>query len=124
MPATHLISVDLPAPLSPTSAITSPARTSKSAPSRAKTAPKCFSIWRSSRIGVASFTGRFLPRRSARRPGAPHRRFLLAVLLVLALADLVLRQEPVLEQELVVALGDPDRRQQDRRRPADLAVRL
>ena len=30
IPATHLISVDLPAPLSPTSAITSPARTSKS----------------------------------------------------------------------------------------------
>ena len=30
IPATHLISVDLPAPLSPTSAITSPGRTSKS----------------------------------------------------------------------------------------------
>ena len=29
IPATHLISVDLPAPLSPTSAVTSPLRTSK-----------------------------------------------------------------------------------------------
>ena len=40
MPATHLISVDLPAPLSPTSAMTSPARTSKSTSVSACTEPK------------------------------------------------------------------------------------
>src|SRR2546430_4564704 len=120
MPATHLISVDLPAPLSPTSAITSPARTSKSAPSRAKTAPKCFSIWRSSRIGVASFTGRFLPRRSARRPGAPHRRILLLVLFLPALANPVPRQETALVTALVVAHRAPHPRPHDPRRPAPL----
>src|SRR5204862_8109177 len=40
VPAIALISVDLPAPLSPTSATTSPASTSKSTPVRASTAPK------------------------------------------------------------------------------------
>src|SRR3954453_11809461 len=40
MPATHLISVDLPAPLSPTSAITCPASAWKLTPLRAWTAPK------------------------------------------------------------------------------------
>jgi len=39
-PLMHLISVDLPAPLSPRSASTSPRRTSRSTPSRAVTAPK------------------------------------------------------------------------------------
>jgi len=39
VPAMHLTSVDLPAPLSPTSAITSPARTSKSTSSSAWTDP-------------------------------------------------------------------------------------
>src|SRR6266487_4542680 len=58
MPATHLISVDLPAPLSPTSAITSPGRTSKSASARACTGPNAFETPRSSRIGVSvSATG-------------------------------------------------------------------
>ena len=40
MPATHLIIVDLPAPLSPTSAVTSPARATRSTPRSACTAPK------------------------------------------------------------------------------------
>src|SRR4051812_9359440 len=40
MPEMALISVDLPAPLSPTSATTSPAPTSKSTSVRASTAPK------------------------------------------------------------------------------------
>ena len=44
MPATHLISVDFPAPLSPTSAITSPARTSKSTSVSAWTEPKLFEM--------------------------------------------------------------------------------
>ena len=52
MPATHLIRVDLPAPLSPTSAITSPGRTSKSTSLSAWTEPKLFEIPWSSRSGV------------------------------------------------------------------------
>src|SRR5215207_1731748 len=40
MPATHLINVLLPAPLSPTRAVTSPARTSRSTSRRTWTAPK------------------------------------------------------------------------------------
>src|SRR6185437_1962800 len=47
MPATHLTSVDLPAPLSPTSAVTSPARTVKSTPCSTCTGPKCLSTPRS-----------------------------------------------------------------------------
>ena len=54
MPATHLISVDLPAPLSPTSAITSPARTSKSTSVSACTEPKLFEMPRSSSSGGRS----------------------------------------------------------------------
>ena len=53
MPAMHLISVDLPAPLSPTSAMTSPARTSKSTSVSASTEPKLLRIPRASSIGVA-----------------------------------------------------------------------
>src|SRR5207248_10931484 len=60
IPALHLISVDFPAPLSPTSAITSPARTSKSTPLRASTEPKLLNISRSSSVGGEdSFTPRF-----------------------------------------------------------------
>jgi hypothetical protein len=40
IPATHLTSVDLPAPLSPTSAVTSPARTDRSTSCSTWTAPK------------------------------------------------------------------------------------
>src|SRR3954451_17542414 len=53
MPAMHLISVDLPAPLSPTSAIVSPARTSKSTSFSAWTEPNDFETFRSSRSGVS-----------------------------------------------------------------------
>ena len=49
----HLISVDLPAPLSPTSAITSPLRTSKSTSVRACTDPNDFVMSRSWRSGVS-----------------------------------------------------------------------
>src|ERR1044071_5573818 len=53
MPAMHLISVDLPAPLSPTSAMTSPGATWKSTWYRACTAPKLFDTPRNSRIGLS-----------------------------------------------------------------------
>src|SRR5436190_9912228 len=123
MPATHLISVDLPAPLSPTSAITSPSRTSKSTACSAWTDPKLLETAWSSRVGAGvSFTGGFY-----HGGGAPWERLhreglLLAVLRVLAVADLAPLQEAFLEEQLVVRLRDPDRRQQDRLRAADLAV--
>ena len=49
----HLISVDLPAPLSPTSAMTSPCRTSKSTSVSACTDPNDFVMFRSWRSGVS-----------------------------------------------------------------------
>src|SRR5689334_18757758 len=53
-PASTCTSVDLPAPLWPTSPRHSPAATSKSTPSRARTAPKCFSTPRSSTMRGAT----------------------------------------------------------------------
>src|SRR5919202_2735343 len=115
----HLISVDLPAPLSPTSAITSPSRTSKSTSWSACTEPKLFETSRSSRVGGFAFTRVFYKRWGALE-GTPHRvDRLLAVLLVLPVADLAALQEAFLEEELVVRLRDPDRRQQDRLRAAE-----
>src|SRR5437762_1116435 len=115
------MSVDLPAPLSPTSAITSPSRTSKSTSCKASTEPKCFETPRSSRVGaVVVFTGGLYHGRGARN-GAPRPdKVLLAVLRVLPDADLAPLQELVLEEELVIRLRDPHRSQQDRRRAADL----
>src|SRR5579884_1276381 len=128
MPAMHLISVDLPAPLSPTSAITSPERTSKSTSWSACTDPNAFETPRTSSVGASAMScvpttvvdGR---RGAAKTPRLPSP-VLLAVLRVLPDADLAALHEALLEEELVVALRDPDRRQQDRRRSADLAVRL
>src|SRR6478735_7483809 len=54
MPAMHLINVDLPAPLSPTRAITSPSRTSKSTASSARTWPKLFDTALVSSVGVST----------------------------------------------------------------------
>src|SRR5947209_8296877 len=129
MPATHLISVDLPAPLSPTSAITSPARTSKSTSSSACTDPKVFVIPRSSSGGAGVAMGRdaSLERDGVDCATPSLRVFLAAVLRVLAHADLALLERPVLEQNLVAVgpglrLREPDGLQQDRLRPADLAV--
>src|SRR2546423_7872759 len=100
MPATHLISVDLPAPLSPTSAITSPRRTSKSASASACTGPNAFETPRSSRMGVSVSATRVLYHGGDAPKGASGRvRSLLAVLLELALADVALLQEAVLEEE-------------------------
>src|SRR5438034_3053694 len=95
IPATHLISVDLPAPLSPTSAITSPSRTSKFTPSSACTAPKLFDTSRSSSVGAAvSFTRGFYHGGGAARGASAAVVLLLAVLRVLAVTDLAPLQEP------------------------------
>ena len=51
-PAMILTSVDLPAPLSPTSATISPVYTSRSTCSRATTPPKVLRIPRMARVGV------------------------------------------------------------------------
>src|ERR687884_374370 len=116
------MSVDLPAPLSPTSAITSPSETSKFTASSACTAPKLFETSRSSRVGRVAFTRLFYNGGGAPEE-APHRvDRLLAVLRVLAVADLAALQEAFLEEQLVVRLRDPDRGEQDRLRAADLAV--
>src|SRR5206468_11625909 len=64
----HLIRVDLPAPLSPTRAITSPSRTSKSTSVSACTEPNDLErprIWRSD----VSLRADFLPHNRWRRPG-------------------------------------------------------
>src|SRR2546423_5946269 len=66
MPAMHLIRVDLPAPLSPTSAITSPCRTSRSTSVSAWTEPNDFETPRSSRRGW-SLTPRFISHEDGRR---------------------------------------------------------
>ncbi len=76
MPAMHLISVDLPAPLSPTSAITSPFRTSKSTSVSACTEPNDLETPRSSRRSWSLTKGAGRSRRvvSYHRTdgGAPH----------------------------------------------------
>src|SRR5919206_3078640 len=123
MPATHLISVDLPAPLSPTSAMTSPSRTAKSTSCNACTDPKCFETPWSSSVGEVSVTEAPFYHGGGAPSERPQREsFLLAVLLVDPVADLALLQKPFLEEELVVLLRDPHRRQQDRVRAADLPV--
>src|SRR5256885_10374710 len=122
MPATHLTSVDFPAPLSPTRAMTSPVRTSKSTPRRACTAPKRLCTPRSSSSGCSLTSPGPLLCRFGRRgaAGAPLRssRGLLdprrgAVLRVLALADVARLQEAVLDDGVLdVGLGDRDRGQE------------
>src|SRR3954465_4909935 len=57
MPLMHLTSVDLPAPLSPTSAVTSPGKTESPTSCRTWTGPKLLSIPRNSRRGVAATGG-------------------------------------------------------------------
>ena len=75
IPAMHLISVDLPAPLSPTRAMTSPGETWKSTSKRAWTAPKLFETPRSSRTGVSVTLSSLLLREcgpgARRAPGEP-----------------------------------------------------
>src|SRR3954468_16952571 len=57
MPLTHLTRVDLPAPWSPTGAVTSSVYTSSPTSCRTWTGPKLLSIPRSSRRGVAATDG-------------------------------------------------------------------
>src|SRR3954469_16803291 len=124
MPATLLTSVDLPAPLSPTRAMTSPERTSKSTPRRACTAPNRLCTPRSSSSGVSlnvsppplqAHEGRRAERRPSDRVSWLREPSGSAVLLVLALADVAGLQEPVLDDGVLdVVLGDRQRGQQDR----------
>src|SRR4051812_27491288 len=122
MPASDLISVDLPAPLSPTRAMTSPSLTSKSTSSSAFTEPKLFETPRSWRVGlsVMEVRGHYGTGASdaCARPECDSQG--LAVLLVLALADLRLLDEPVRVEQGHVRLRDPRRGQEHRRRTADL----
>src|SRR3954471_15425283 len=104
MPAMVLTRVDFPAPLSPTSAMTSPVRTSKSTSASAWTDPNDFVIPRSSKVGVSVTVSRFLPQRigggarEAPPPTVTAVSFgLLAELRELADADVGLLEELVLE---------------------------
>src|SRR6266540_3860000 len=120
MPATHLTRVDLPAPLSPTSAMTSPSRTSKSTSVSACTDPNDFEIPRSWRIGVSLTLSVFPTTKPveapARAPPPVSVLFsLLAELRELADADVALLYELVLEKSRVVGLGDREHPQPDGR---------
>src|SRR5437763_16196453 len=112
MPATHLIRVDLPAPLSLTSAITSPSRTSKSTSVSAWTEPNDLEIARSSSSGVSFTVAAFLPQCRVEAPAkAPPPRLtarLLAELRELPDADVALLEELVREEPRVVGLRDRD----------------
>src|ERR671911_282616 len=121
MPAMHLISVDLPAPLSPTRAMTSPRETWKSTSNSAWTAPKLFETPCSSRTGVSVTCVSSRPERTGGAPGGapPDHSLLQADLLALggelAGTDLlhlgVIRLPGVLGD---VVLGDRDRVEQHR----------
>src|SRR4029077_15154743 len=120
VPAMHLISVDLPAPLSPTSAITSPFRTSKATSVSACTDPNDFVMLRSSRSGASvtvavSYHKTSGGARSGRLPLVTASADRLAVLLELADADVALLDELVLVELAHVGLGDPGDRKRHRR---------
>src|SRR4029077_884142 len=124
VPATHLISVDLPAPLSPTSAITSPLRTSKSTSVSACTDPNDFVMlrsWRSGVSGMFTVAVSYHKTSGGARSGRLHlvtaSADRLAVLLVLADADLALLDEPVRVEPVDVGLRDPGDRKRHRRHP-------
>src|SRR5918999_1194446 len=105
IPAMHLISVDLPAPLSPTSAITSPFDTWKSTSNSAWTAPKLLETPTSSRTGVSvTFVSPPSPTADpgAPRAGRPRDSLLKADLLGLVVPG-------VLDARRVLALGQRDR---------------
>src|SRR5919206_1936066 len=131
MPAMTLTRVDLPAPLSPTSATTSPAWTPKSTSSSARTGPKLLLTPSRARTGVSAFMVQdsFPPSAAAGDAGAPPAgpsslldAGLLARRGVLAGAYLLGRPERVLHDGVVdVALGHRDRGQ-DHRRHLLLAV--
>src|SRR5690349_1946662 len=109
MPAMALMSVDLPAPLSPTSATTSPAWTAKSTSVRASTAPNRLVTPLSSRSGVAM---------SLLNP------VLRAGRLVGAGADVGGLPEAVLDDGVLDLVGGHRQHRQLDRRDVDLAVVL
>src|SRR5690349_10242368 len=118
MPAMHLMSVDLPAPLSPTRAMTSPVRTSKSTSVNACTDPNVFVRSRISRSGVSLTSGRPYEGRAVeacREHASTLFGCLLAVLLVRPGAHLAPLQELVREEPGVVRLGDRGHRDEVRR---------
>src|SRR5689334_20612391 len=129
MPAIDLIIVDLPAPLSPTSAMTSPASTWKSTPLSAVTAPK--------RLKTPFSSSRACPLTtvlsSGLREGASCAPSQLPVVrldpcaaaegCVLPDADVAALEEAVLDDRVLdVGLGHRDRGQQDRRGLRTLVV--
>src|SRR2546423_3304217 len=98
-----LISVDLPAPFSPSRACTSPRRRSKSMWSLASTPGNCFVIPRSSRTGASS-TGRLNNRAGPKARSAEPLRQVLADRqrrLDLALDDLCLQRGDLLQPRLL-----------------------
>src|SRR5947209_4124980 len=111
----HLMRVDLPAPLSPTSAITSPLLTSMSTPLSACTEPNDLVRFRSSRSGVSLIWVKSRWGRPEGRPQRWSREMLLAVLRVRPDAHVALLQELVREESLVVRLRDPDDRERNGR---------
>src|SRR3954471_5485129 len=144
MPAMHLMRVDLPAPLSPTRAMTSPRETWKSTSYRACTAPKLFETPFSSKMGVSVTLSTPPPgpvdgggppaggpgRRRGAAEAAPRSPSCLADARlraqrgVLADADLTGLQEAVVEDHLDVVLGDRLRGQQHGRDVTRSVVRL
>src|SRR5215213_1446055 len=138
MPAIVLTSVDLPAPLSPTRATTSPGRTSKSTSWSACTGPKLLLTPFSESTGVLPLSFIWLlprMRTGAPRSGRPHSlppglldAGRLAAGRVLAGADLVHRPELILDDRVLdLVLRDRHGRQEDRRHllraVVDLGVR-
>src|SRR6266498_1716810 len=126
MPATHLISVDLPAPLSPTRAITWPGNARKSTSSSARTIPKCFETPRSSRVGLSVGGAIEVGNegRPAGRPSNPITPQLLAVLLVRAATDVAPLQVAVLDRLVPVLLRNRERRLECRRHLPHAVARL
>src|ERR1044072_8093876 len=115
MPATHLINVDLPAPLSPTSAVTSPGRTVKSTSCSTWTGPKLLLIPISSRRGSLIFPPHPLGGRAPTGPGGPPPgggggdTELGADSLEIAGADLVGLHVALVDDPLDLVLGDQER---------------
>src|SRR5436190_19206783 len=116
MPAIVLIIVDLPAPLSPTSAMTSPESTWKSTPASAVTAPKRLKTPFSSSRGCPLIDSPLATRRGRRGAPSRHRWLaadsgLLAQRGVLPDTDVARLQEAVLDHRVVdVRLRHRDRR--------------